>query len=132
RIFRLVCVTAGVLVLAILALILISTAYEGWPALRESGWSLITSKIWITNDPDGDGPLHPQFGALAYVYGSAVVSLIALLIAVPISIGIALLLTELAHRRLRGPVITIIDLLAAVPSVVFGLWGILVVAPAIK
>jgi len=131
RIFRLMCVAAGVLVLAILALILLSTANEGWPALRESGLRLVTSKVWVTNDPDGDGPLKPQFGALAYVYGTAVVSLIALLIAVPISIGIALFLTELAHRRLRGPVVTIIDLLAAVPSVVFGLWGILVVGPAI-
>src|SRR5262249_48815281 len=57
--------------------------------------------------------------------------LIALIVAVPISVGIALFLTELAPRRLRGPVVTVIDLLAAVPSVVFGLWGVLVVAPAL-
>ena len=64
-----------------------------------------------------------MFGALAFIYGTAVSSLIALLIAVPISIGIALFLTELAPRRLRGSAVTVIDLLAAVPSVVFGLWG---------
>lgn len=131
RLFRWLCICAGLLVLAILVLILITTTTKAFPALRQSGLDFITSKTWITNDPDGDGPLGPQFGALAFIFGTAVVSLISLLFAVPISIGIALFLTELAPRRLRGPVVTVIDLLAAVPSVVFGLWGILVVAPAI-
>jgi phosphate transport system permease protein len=130
--FRLVCTAAGLLVLAILALIVVSTTAEAWPALREAGLSFLTSDAWIPNDPDGDGPRTAQFGALAFIYGTVVVSLIALLIAVPISVGIALFLTELAPRRLRGVVVTVIDLLAAVPSVVFGLWGILVVAPTIR
>jgi phosphate transport system permease protein len=121
RFFKAVCVGAGLFVLAILALILISTAREAWPAFREEGLSFVTSKDWVANEG--------RFGALALIYGTAVVSVIALIIAVPVSIGIALFLTELAPPRLRTVVVTVIDLLAATPSVVFGLWGIIVVAP---
>ena len=131
RLFRLLCVVAGLLVLAILVLILFTTTKEAFPALREEGLRLITGLNWVANDPDGNGPRTPEFGALAFIYGTGVVSVIALIFAVPVSIGIALFLTELAPRRLRGPVVTVIDLLAAVPSVVFGLWGIIVVAPAL-
>jgi phosphate transport system permease protein len=130
--FWLVSISAGLLVLAILALILVTTVREAWPALSYSGWDFITSGEWVPNDPDGpEGPAQPKYGALAFIFGTVVVSLIAIVIAVPISIGIALFLTELAPRRLRGPVITVIDLLAAVPSVVFGLWAIIVLGPAI-
>jgi phosphate transport system permease protein len=131
RAFWLVCLVAGLLVLAILALILLTTVREAWPALSYSGTDFFTSSTWAPNDPDGDGPLGPQFGALAFIYGTLVVSLISVLLAVPVATGIALFLTELAPRRLRNAVVTVIDLLAAVPSVVFGLWGIIVVAPAL-
>jgi phosphate transport system permease protein len=132
RTFWLVSIGAGLLVLAILALILVTTVREAWPALSYSGWDFITSSDWVPNDPDGpQGPALPKYGALAFIFGTTVVSLIAIIIAVPISIGIALFLTELAPRRLRGPVITVIDLLAAVPSVVFGLWAIIVLGPLI-
>jgi phosphate transport system permease protein len=130
--FWLLSLFSGLLVLAILALILVTTINEARPAFSFSGFDFITSGQWVPNDPDGPGgPAGPKYGALAFIYGTVVVSLLAILIAVPISIGIALFLTELAPRRLRGPVITVIDLLAAVPSVVFGLWAIIVVAPAI-
>jgi phosphate transport system permease protein len=132
RSFRAISVGAGLLVLAILALILVFTTNEALPALRESGLSLITSDNWVTNDPDGDGPLGPTFGALGLIFGTAFVSVIAVVFAVPTSIGIALFLTQIAHRRIRGPIVTVIDLLAAIPSVVFGLWGIIVVAPALE
>ncbi|HEX7744049.1 MAG TPA: phosphate ABC transporter permease subunit PstC [Micromonosporaceae bacterium] len=118
---------AGLLVLAILALILVTTVRESWPAFGEMGLRFLTERRWDPNPAAGAA----VFGALAFAYGTAVSSLIALLFAVPVSIGIALFLTELAPRRLRGAGVTVIDLLAAVPSVVFGLWGILVVAPAI-
>ena len=131
QIFKVVALGAGTLVLAILALIAVSTLNQAWPAFRESGFDFITSKRWVPNDPDGDGPLGPQFGALAFVYGTLVVSTIALVLAVPVSIGIALFTTEVVHRRLRSMVVTTIDLLAAVPSVVYGLWGIAVLAPNI-
>jgi phosphate transport system permease protein len=129
RIFRGVALAAGLLVLAILVLIAISMLHEAWPALRESGFKFVTSKRWVPNDPDGDGPLQPEFGALAFVYGTVVASTIALVLAVPVSVGIALFTTEVVHRRLRAVVTTVIDLLAAVPSVVYGLWGIAVMAP---
>jgi phosphate transport system permease protein len=132
RIFKAVALAAGLLVLAILALIAVSMAHEAWPAFRESGWRFITSKTWIPNDPDGPGPRTAEFGALAFVYGTAVCSAIALVLAVPVSIGIALFTTEVAPRRLRGLVVTTVDLLAAVPSVVYGLWGIAVLAPNIS
>ena len=128
-----ICVAAGLLVLAVLALILYSMANEALPAFRESGLKFVTSTRWVPNDPDGpQGPAKPEFGALAFVYGSLVVSAIALVVAVPVSIGIGLFSTEVAPRRLRGVVVTFVDLLAAVPSVVYGLWGILVVAPNIS
>ncbi|HYN94143.1 MAG TPA: phosphate ABC transporter permease subunit PstC [Pilimelia sp.] len=131
RVFAALCVTAGVAVLAILALILFTTTQQALPALRESGLGFFTGADWIANDPDGDGPAGPTFGARAFIFGTFVVSAVALVVAVPISIAIALFLTELAPRRLRAVAVTVIDLLAAVPSVVFGLWGILVVAPAL-
>ena len=132
RSFWLICLVAGLGVLAILALILVTTTKEAWPALREAGIGFITHNNWIPNDPDGpSGPRTPEFGALAFVYGTLVVSAVAIFVAVPISIGIALFTTELAPRRMRGAITTVIDLLAAIPSVVFGLWAILVVAPNI-
>jgi phosphate transport system permease protein len=121
------CVSAGFAVLVILALILITMVKEAYPAFSSE---FFTSSTWIPNDPDGDGPAKPVYGTLAFLYGTLVVSAIAVIVAVPVSIGIALFLTELAPRRIRSAIVTLIDLLAAVPSVVFGLWGILVVAPA--
>src|SRR4029453_7735876 len=92
----------------------------------------ITDNKWVPNGPAGPGrPRPPEFGALAFVYGTLVVSAVAIFVAVPISIGIALFTTELAPRRMRAGITTVIDLLAAIPSVVFGLWAILVVAPNI-
>jgi phosphate transport system permease protein len=117
----------GLLVLAVLALILITTVREAWPAFTEMGFRYVTERTWDPNPAEGDA----VFGALSFMYGTAISSLIALVVAVPVSIGIALFITELAHRRLRSTAITVIDLLAAVPSVVFGLWGILVLAPAL-
>lgn len=121
--FWLLCAAAGVTVLVILAAILASTINEAWPAF---GVEFFTSAEWIPNEVAGRSQV---FGSLAFMFGTVVVSAIALLIAVPISLGIALFIAELAPRRVRGAIITVIDLLASVPSVVFGLWGVLVVAP---
>ncbi|GAA1656525.1 phosphate ABC transporter permease subunit PstC [Catellatospora bangladeshensis] len=128
RLFWAVCVFAGLAVLIILALILVTTVNEAFPAFSAD---FFTSTDWIPNDPDGDGPRGPVYGTLAFLYGTLVVSAIAVVVAVPVSIGIALFLTELAPPKLRATIVTLIDMLAAVPSVVFGLWGILVLAPAI-
>jgi phosphate transport system permease protein len=130
RTFWIICLGAGLLVLAILALILFTTINKALPAFRYSGLDFITGTKWVPNDPDGpQGPLQPQFGALGFIFGTVIVSLVSLIFAVPVSIGIALFLTEIAPRRVRSTVITVIDLLASIPSVVFGLWGISVVAP---
>lgn len=128
RLFWAVCVFAGLAVLIILALILVTTVNEAFPAFSAD---FFTSTEWIPNDPDGDGPRGPVYGTLAFLYGTLVVSAIAVVVAVPVSIGIALFLTELAPPKVRATIVTLIDMLAAVPSVVFGLWGILVMAPAI-
>lgn len=131
RAFWLLCVAAGVTVLVVLAMILISLISQSVPAFREAGWDLFTNTRWVPNDPDGTGPAKPVYGIMAFAYGTLIVSALALVFAVPVSLGIALFLSELAPRRVRGPVVMLIDLLAAVPSVVFGLWGVLVVAPAL-
>jgi phosphate transport system permease protein len=122
--FKALTLVAGLLVLAILALIAYSTTKEAWPAFEQEGLSFVTSDEWIPNEG--------KFGALAFIYGTLLSSFIAVLLAVPVSVGIALFTTEMAHRRFRSVVIYVMDLLAAIPSVVYGLWGILVFAPAIQ
>ncbi len=124
RAFWILCVTAGVAVLLVLAAILVSTIRQSWPAMSKAGENgFFTSTVW---DPNTG-----KFGTLAFMFGTLVTSLIAVILAVPVSIGIALFLTELAHRRIKGTIVTLIDMLASVPSVVFGLWGAVVFAPAI-
>ena len=92
-----------------------------WPSIQHFGLSFIWTEAW--------DPVTEQFGALTFIYGTALTSLIALVIAVPISIGIALFLTEIAPKKLAAPIATMVELLAAIPSVVLGLWGILVFGP---
>jgi phosphate transport system permease protein len=95
-----------------------------WPAIQDFGLSFIWTNAW--------DPVKENFGALIFIYGTVVTSLIALLIATPLSIAIALFLTEIAPRRLAAPVATMVELLAAIPSVVLGLWGILVFGPWVE
>jgi phosphate transport system permease protein len=104
-------------VLAVLALIAVFTTKEAWPAFSHEGTKFITSRIW--------DPPNNKFGALAFIYGTMFTSVIALVFAVPVSLGMALFMTELAPPRLRMPVVYLVDLLAAIPSVVYGLWGVL-------
>jgi phosphate transport system permease protein len=118
--FRYLTLLAGLLVLAVLVLIAWATTKEALPAFREEGLGFLTSSRW---DPNADA-----FGALAFVYGTFFVSLIALVFAVPASVGIALFITELAPPAVRKVTTFVMDLLAAVPSVVFGLWGVSVLS----
>ena len=122
--FRFVALAAGLTILFILGAIVVSTTQRAWPAFAREGVSYITSDDW--------NPNQGKFGALAFIYGTFVVSVIAVVLAVPVSVGIALFTTEVAPRRLRSTVTTVMDLLAAVPSVVFGLWGFLVLRPYLK
>src|SRR5262245_36522440 len=115
RVFRTLTLGSGLLVLVILALILLVSLRQAWPALRYSGWHFVLSGRWVPNDPDGAGPLRPHFGALSFIFGTAVVSVLALLVAIPVSVAIALFLTELAPQRMRPGMVTAVDLLAAIP-----------------
>jgi phosphate transport system permease protein len=107
-------------VLVILALIAYTTTKNAWPWFEAEGFGIFA---------DNWDPAKGQFGAGAMIYGTFLVGVIALLISVPISVGIALFVTEIAPRRLRKPVIYAVDLLAAIPSVVYGLWALDALTP---
>jgi phosphate transport system permease protein len=122
--FRVLSLVAGLLVLVILGLIAFATIQRASDAFHHAGLSFVTSTDW---DPE-----NGKLGGLTFIYGTMTVSLVALVFAVPTSIGIALFLTEVAPGWLRRPTTFLIDLLAAVPSVVFGLFGIFVLAQRAK
>ena len=111
----------GVLVLLVLAYMVISTTTTALPVFKSQGISFVTSSTW--------DPSNGQFGALAFIYGTIMTSLIALIIGLPLSLGVALFVTDYCPKRLRGPLTYAVDLLAAVPSVVYGLWGVFVLLP---
>jgi phosphate transport system permease protein len=117
--FAILALASGLLVLVILVLIAISTSQQASSWFSAEGFKIFTNN-WNAST---------EFGALAFIFGTAITALIAVIIAVPVSIGIALLLTEVVPRRWAQPIVYVIDLLAVVPSVVWGLWGILVLAP---
>jgi phosphate transport system permease protein len=120
-IFHQVTLLFAFIVLAALVGMLIALAVEAMPVFREFGVSFLWTNVWnVPND---------QFGALAAIYGTVVTSVIALLIAVPVSFGIALFLTESCPVILRRPLGTAIELLAGVPSIIYGIWGLFVFAP---
>jgi phosphate transport system permease protein len=112
---------AALLTLALLLAILISLVIGAWPAISKYGLSFLTRSAW--------DPVQNEYGGLVMIYGTLATSIIALLIAVPVSFGIALFLTELSPAWLKRPLGTAIELLAAVPSIVYGMWGLLVFGP---
>ncbi len=112
---------AALLTLALLIGILLSLIAGAWPAIAKYGLGFLTNAEW--------DPVQEEFGGLVMIYGTLATSAIALLIAVPISFGIALFLTELSPSWLKRPLGTAIELLAAVPSIVYGMWGLLVFGP---
>ena len=111
----------AMLVLLLLVSIIISLFVAAWPSIQTFGLSFLWEKRW--------NPPNDQFGALVPIYGTLVTSFIALLIAIPVSFGIALFLTELAPGWIRRPLGIAIELLAAIPSIVYGMWGLFVFAP---
>ncbi|HKP96899.1 MAG TPA: phosphate ABC transporter permease subunit PstC [Fibrobacteria bacterium] len=124
RIFKqLTAVFAGMILLLALAMLL-----ELWqaasPSFNAMGWRFFVEQGW--------DPVMERFGALAFVYGTLISSFIALLLAAPFGIGVALFLTEIAPRSLREPVSFLVEILAAIPSVVYGLWGIFALAPFMR
>jgi phosphate transport system permease protein len=119
RTFQVVALAAGLLVLVILVLIAVTTSRQATSWFSAEGFKIFTNN-WDTVS---------HFGALAFIFGTAVTAVIAIILAVPVSVGIALLLTEVVPRRWAQPIVYVVDLLAVVPSVVWGLWGFLEFAP---
>ena len=122
--FQGVAVAASVAATALLGLIAYQVVCDAWPAIQEFGIAFVWTEAW--------DPVKDSYGALTFVYGTVVTSFIALALATPLSIAIALFLTEIAPRRLAAPIATLVELLAAIPSVVLGLWGILVFGPWVR
>ncbi|HEV7797685.1 MAG TPA: phosphate ABC transporter permease subunit PstC [Pyrinomonadaceae bacterium] len=123
-IFRVVLLAAAGLMLLIVSAMIVALAAKSLPSIRQFGFRFLTSSEW--------NPVTGQFGALAFIYGTIVSSLIAILISVPLSLGIAIFLVEQAPPSLARPVTFLVELLAAIPSVVYGLWGIFVLAPFLR
>lgn len=114
---------AALLTLLALAGIMVSLLVAAWPAIQAFGLGFIANPEW--------DPVMEEFGGLSMIYGTLVTSVLALLIAVPVSFGIALFLTELSPAWLKRPLGTAIELLAAVPSIVYGMWGLMVFGPVL-
>jgi phosphate transport system permease protein len=115
---------AAFAVLAILGGVIVSLFIGSLPALREFGFSFVTEQRW--------NPVTEKFGALAPIYGTLVTSFIAMLIAVPVGLMIAVFLTELCPKMLRRPIGIAIELLAGIPSIIYGIWGLFVFAPFLQ
>lgn len=123
-VFRGLLFTAALLLVLIVGAMIVALAVEAMPSIRQFGFHFLTSSEW--------DPVKSEFGALPFIYGTLVSSLIALVISVPLSLGIAIFLVEQAPRQLARPITFLIELLAAIPSVVYGLWGIFVLAPFLR
>ena len=123
-IFRSLVVASALLLLLIVGGMIVSMAINSLPSLRAFGFGFLTGRVW--------DPIGGEFGALPFIYGTIVSSLLAVLISVPLSIGVAVFLVEQAPRQIARPVGFLVELLAAIPSVVYGLWGIVVLAPFIR
>lgn len=107
-----------------LAGIAVLIVIDAWPSLTHFGLSYFTTSVW--------DPVHLVFGAAPYVYGTIVTTVIAIVLATPVAVGAAIYLTEFAPRPLRQPVALVIEVLAYIPSIVYGLWGIFVMVPVMR
>jgi phosphate transport system permease protein len=119
--FRGLTIAAGAVVLVVLALIVWTVGGKSLPVFRETGLDFFTERRWA--------PADEVYGALSFIFGTVVTATIAVVLAVPVSIGIALFTTQAAPKWLKRPLVALTDLVAVVPSVVFGLWGIIYLAP---
>lgn len=124
RVFDGVLRTLGLVVLALPALMLFELFVEALPAMKAFGFGFLTGSSW--------DPVRGEFGAFPFIYGTVVTSLLALLLAVPVSLGVAIFLSDLAPRALQKPLGFLVELLAAIPSVVYGFWGIFVLVPWLR
>jgi len=124
RVFKVTMLLCGLAVLATLALIVYELVLRSGPSWHAFGFKFFAGHQW--------DPVNEQFGAMPFVYGTLVSSFLALLIAVPLSIGVAVFTTEMCPKALRGPLSFFVELLAAIPSVVYGLWAIFILVPLLS
>lgn len=124
RLFKLTTLMFAMAIAGLVVLIVVQMARDSTLTLQKFGFSFIWREIW--------DPVRGEFGALPFIYGTAVSSTLGVLIAVPLSVGIAIFLVEHAPRALSAPISFLVQLLAAIPSVVYGLWGIFVLAPLLR
>jgi phosphate transport system permease protein len=122
--FRIVTRTCAITVLVLLGGVIVSLIEGAAPALREFGFGFLTSSAW--------NPVTENFGAAPAIYGTLVTSLIALVLAVPVGLGIAVFLTELCPHSLRRPIGIAVELLAGIPSIIYGIWGMFILAPFLQ
>ena len=123
-VFRTVLFLCALLVLLLVLTMIAAITWKSVPSMRMFGFGFLTSSAW--------NPIRGDFGALPFIYGTVMSSVIALVISVPLSLGVAVFLVEQAPRHLARPITFLVELLAAIPSVVYGLWGIFVLAPFIR
>jgi phosphate transport system permease protein len=123
-VFRTLMFMAAFLMLVIVVAMIYALASQSMPSIRQFGFGFLTSSHW--------DPPRSEFGAWPFIYGTVMSSLIALLISVPLSLGIAIFLVEQAPYYIARPITFLVELLAAIPSVVYGLWGIFVLAPFVR
>jgi phosphate transport system permease protein len=119
--FAIVITASGLAVIGVLVLIVYELVLRSGLSWHAFGWKFFTGSEW--------DPVSEQFGALPFIYGTIVSSLVALVIAVPLSIGVAVFTTEMCTKRFRGPLSFFVELLAAIPSVIYGLWAMFVLVP---
>jgi len=124
QLFKLITLLFALAIAGLVVLMIVEMARDSTLSFDKFGPSFIWREVW--------DPVREQFGALPFIYGSAVSSIIGLIIAVPVSIGVAVFLVEHAPRSLSTPISFLVQLLAAIPSVVYGLWGIFVLAPLLR
>ena len=124
RIFQILITTFALAIPALLVVIAISILLAAWPALSTAGFSFLTGSTWDVS--------RGEFGAAPAIYGTVVSSILALLLATPLALGVSIFLSEIAPPWVRQPIGFLVDLLAAIPSVVYGLWGIFVLIPVLR
>ena len=123
-VFRALTLAFAVLVLVVLAGVIASLVVGAAPALKQFGFNFLITEAW--------NPVTEKFGALAPVYGTLVTSAIAMLIGIPVAFGVALFITELCPNWLKRPLSVMIELLAAIPSIIYGIWGLFILAPFVQ
>jgi phosphate transport system permease protein len=124
RVYRVLTTGFAVAIPVLLVFIAFEVIAAAWPAFRQFGFGFLTSSVW--------DPVRQQFGAAPMIYGTIVSSVLALVLAAPLALGVAIFLSEFSPRWLRQPISFLVDLLAAIPSVVYGLWGIFFLLPLLR